>query len=66
MRSWGVSATLERLTTGGACEEKGCFEPAVWLVSFNGTATRLCPRHTRAQMKDSARWAEAFGTRVFG
>ena len=66
MKSWATSATLERVTTKKACEEKGCFELAVWLVSFDGVASRLCSKHTMKQMKDSARWAETFGTRVFG
>jgi hypothetical protein len=64
MRSWVTQATLERLVSGDSCEESGCFEPGVWLVTFNEEATHLCSRHTRLQMKDSARWAEAFGTRV--
>jgi len=66
MRSWVTQATLERLVTGDVCEENGCFEPGVWLVTFNGESTHLCSRHTRVQMKDSARWAEAFGTKVIG
>ena len=65
MRSWATLATLERVATEEVCEEKNCFEPAAWLVSFNGESSRLCSRHTRIQMKDTARWAETFGSRVF-
>jgi hypothetical protein len=64
MRSWATQATLERLLTGDSCEEQGCFEVGVWLVSFNGESFHLCSKHTRVQMKDSARWADAFGTKV--
>ena len=65
MRSWATLATLSRVATEDVCEEKGCFEPAVWLVSFDGEASRLCSRHTKMQMRDTARWAETFGSKVF-
>lgn len=66
MRGWVTQANIERLATGDACEENGCFELGVWLVTFNDESEHLCSRHTRMQMKDSARWAEAFGTKVIG
>lgn len=64
MRSSTTQAKLERLETGESCEEKGCFEPGIWQVTFNGESCHLCLKHTRVQMRDSARWAEAFGTKV--
>ena len=64
MKSWATQTTLERLETGDSCEEKGCFESAIWLVRFNEESCHLCLKHTRTQMRDSARWADAFGTKV--
>ena len=34
----------------------GCYDIAVWLLTFNGEASHLCARHTKIQMKDSSRW----------
>ena len=56
MRSSTTPARLERLETGDGCEEMGCYDVAVWLLTFNGEASHLCARHTKIQMKDSSRW----------
>jgi hypothetical protein len=66
MSGWVTQATLERLKTGDVCEENRCFELAVWSVTFNDESAHLCSRHTRMQMKDSTRWAEAFSSKVIG
>ena len=60
MEGCAAVPTLERLSTGGACDELGCFEEGVWLVAFNGDSARLSSKHTKSRMRDSARWAEAF------
>ena len=61
MRSWAAEASIERRVTGDRCEEKGCYGTAIWLISFNGETTHLCSKHTRMQMRETGRWAEAFG-----
>ena len=64
MRSWATQASVERRVTGERCEEKGCYGVAVWLIAFNGETTHLCSKHTRMQMRETNRWAEAFGVRL--
>ena len=54
------------MVTGDRCEAKGCYEQAVWIVSFNGTVARWCPKHTRTQMSDAGRWEDSSKSRVKG
>jgi hypothetical protein len=56
MRSWTTQALLERLVTGDRCEAKGCYELAVWLVSFNDESSHWCSKHTRMQMRNGSIW----------
>jgi hypothetical protein len=56
MRSSATQALVDRLVTGERCEEKGCYELAVWLVSFNDEASHWCSRHTRMKMRDVNHW----------
>ena len=58
MRSSTPQALLERLVTGERCEEKGCYELAIWLVSFNDGANHWCSKHTRMNMRDVNHWSD--------
>lgn len=63
MRSWATQATIDRMVTGDRCEVKGCYEVAVWVISFSEDRWHLCPKHTRMRMRETNRWAEAFGVK---
>ena len=56
MRTSATMALLERLDTGSRCEEMGCYEEAVWLITFKDEAVHLCSKHTRMQMRNAGRW----------
>ena len=58
MKGRTSQALLERLITGGRCEVEGCYEMAVWLVSFNEEAAHWCPKHTRINMRDVGQWGD--------
>lgn len=52
--------TLERLITGERCDEKGCYDIAIWLVSFDQNAFHWCVKHTRSEMRDKERWGAPY------
>jgi len=64
MRSWTSQALIERLVTGDRCEVKGCYELAIWLISFNDETTHWCARHTRTRMRDVNHWSELLRTKL--
>jgi len=64
MRSRTSQALLERLITGERCEVKGCYELAVWLVSFNDEEAHWCSRHTITRMRDANYWSDVPSTKL--
>jgi len=66
MRSWTSLALLERSVTGERCEAKGCYELAVWLVSFNDKSSRWCAKHTRLKMLDANHWEDLLKAKTKG
>jgi len=64
MRSWTSKALIERLVTGDGCEVKGCYELAIWLVSFNDETAHWCARHTRMMMRDVNHWSDLLRTNL--
>jgi len=64
MRSWTSQAMLERLITGERCEVEGCYDLAVWLVSFDDEASHWCSKHTRIKMRDASHWSDLLGTKM--
>lgn len=58
MRRTREEPSLERLESGFRCEEKDCYDLAVWLVTFNEDAFHWCLKHTRINMRDAERWSE--------
>ncbi len=58
MQSSTEQVGLQRLVTGNRCEVQECYEMALWLVSFKSETSHWCAKHTRANMRDSARWEQ--------
>jgi hypothetical protein len=56
MQKSKTQAVMERVVTGSKCEVHGCYEMAVWLVSFREATHHWCPKHMREKMRNSARW----------
>jgi len=56
MKNWKTQALLERLVAGDRCEERGCHDAVVWLVTFNDETSHWCSRHTKIQMRNATRW----------
>ena len=56
MRSTTSQSGIHRIDTGNRCEEQGCYEIALWLVTFNGTTSHWCAKHTRIFMRDKKVW----------
>jgi len=49
-------AALRRLDSMTRCDVQGCYDMAVWLISFNGKDYRWCTKHTRKKMREAQRW----------
>ncbi len=64
MRSWTMQATIERLVNGYPCEVKGCYDLAVWLVSFDEETSHWCSKHTRLSMRETSRWGDLLGAKM--
>jgi len=64
MRSQVTQAFLERFVTGETCELKGCYNLAVWLVSFNDQTSHWCSKHTRMHMRDQGHWGSPAGAEI--
>ena len=48
--------SLKRQDTSSRCDVQGCYEMAMWLISFRGKDYRWCAKHTRKNMRESERW----------
>jgi hypothetical protein len=66
MRSAMSQAGLRRQVTGHKCEVQGCYEVALWLVSFGSETSHWCSRHTRIFMRDASLWEKKKASRVKG
>jgi hypothetical protein len=58
MRSKTWHAGLQRVITGNRCEVQGCYEMALWLVTFKDENSHLCGKHTRSCMRNMSFWNE--------
>ena len=43
---------IQRLVTGARCELPGCYEMALWLISYGTKTLHYCAIHTRATMRE--------------
>ena len=46
---------LQRLVTGNRCDVQGCYQMALWLVSFKGESSHRCLKHTMMLMQKASR-----------
>ncbi len=49
---------LQRVVTGNRCEVIGCYEMAIWMVSYGSKLHHWCARHTRVNMREPSLWTE--------
>jgi hypothetical protein len=66
MRSTAFQTGLRRLATGFRCEAQGCYEVALWLVSFESETSHWCSKHTRIFMRDASIWEKKKTSKVRG
>jgi hypothetical protein len=51
MQSRAQQTGIQRVVTGNRCEVQGCYEMALWLVSYRDDTSHLCAKHTRSAMR---------------
>jgi hypothetical protein len=56
MKDSPAQPVLKRLDTGSRCDVRGCYEMAMWVISFGGKNYHWCAKHTRKNMRHSERW----------
>jgi len=56
MEPRGGVRKMQRLQSGGRCEEVGCYKEAEWLVNFGEVSFHWCPKHTMKHMRDRSFW----------
>jgi hypothetical protein len=51
MQSRVQQTGLQRVITGNRCEVQGCYQMALWLISYGAETSHLCAKHTRTAMR---------------